>query len=190
MKARKRIENTEFIGFLKPNLLAEIKPYFGLGGFSFNQNIKDFEQVWTYSYFEKEIKNRLTFKLDKKYFFLNITTENNEIGFDIDLFTGKLSSITCGKGYKGKLDNGIGIGSSIKDALKKDSRLGYNLDTDWIDRTPFDGLIIYVPHKLQMKCWDNTSRGIELPDFEIEQIELIDLDFAKKFYGDGELVFE
>ena len=190
MKARKRIENTEIIEFLKPDLFAEIKPNFGLGGFNFNQNIKDYEQNWTYSFFEKEIKNGLNFKIDEKYFYLSINTENKEIQFDIDLFTGKLSSIICGNGYKGKLDNGIGIGSSIKDALKKDNSLGYNLDMDWIDRTPFDGLIIYVPQKLQMKCWECASRGIELPDFEIEQIELIDLDFAKKHYGDGELIFE
>ncbi|WCO03634.1 hypothetical protein [Psychroserpens ponticola] len=189
MKARKRIENIENIEFLKPDLLAEIKPNFGLGGFNFNQNIKDFEQNWTYSYFEKEIKNGLNFKLDENYFYLSINTKNNEIQFDIDLFSGKLSSIICGKGYKGKLDIGVGIGSSVKDALKKDNSLGYNLDTDWIDRTPFDGLIIHVPQKLQTKCWDCASRGIELPDFEIEQIELIDLDFAKEFF-EGELYFE
>lgn len=191
MKARKRIENTETLEFLKPDLFAEIKPNFGLGGFNFNQNIKDFEQNWTYSYFEKEIKSGLNFKLDENYFYLNVKTKNNEIQLDIDLFNGKLSSIICGKGYKGKLDIGvgIGIGSSVKDALKKDNSLGYNLDTDWIDRTPFDGLVIHVPQKLQTKCWDFASRGIELPDFEIEQIELIDLDFAKKFY-EGELYYE
>ncbi len=190
MKARNRIENTELIEFLKPNLLAEIDPDFGLGGFSFKQNIKDFEQIWTYSFFEKEIKNGLKFQLDEKYFYLNISTENNEVEIDIDLFNGKLCSITCGKGYKGKLDCGIGIGSSIIEAIKKDSSLGYNLDTDWIDRTPFDGLIIYVPYKLQMKCWDSASRGIELPDFKIEKIELMDLGFARKYFRDGELIFE
>ncbi|MEP3228007.1 MAG: hypothetical protein ABJN61_07935 [Flavobacteriaceae bacterium] len=190
MKGRKRIENTEFIEFFKPDLFAGIKPNFGLGGFNFNQNIKDFEQIWTFSYFEKEIKNNLNFKLDEKYFFLNVRTENREIEIDIDLFTGKLSSISCGKGYRGKLDNGIGIGSSIKEALKIDNRLGFNPDTDWIVRTPFDGLIIYVPHKLQMKYMDNVVSGTEIPDFRIERIELIDIEYAKKFYGDGELIFE
>ena len=189
MKARKRIENIETFKFLKPDLFAEIKPNFGLGGFNFNQSINDFEQNWTYSFFEKELKNGMSFKIDEKYFYLSVSTQNNEIQFDIDLFSGKLSSISCEKGYKGKLDNGIGIGSSINEALKMDSSLGYNLDTDWIDRTPFDGLIINVPQKIQMKCWDSTSRGIELPNFEIERIELIDLDFAKKIY-EGELYFE
>ena len=134
-------------------------------------------------------KNRFNFQLDEKYFYLNITSENNIIEIDIDLFTGKLSSIICRKGYEGKLDNGIGIGTLIKEVINRDSSLGYNLDTNWVNRTPFDGLIIYVPQKLQIKCWDNTSKGIELPNFKIEQIELIDLGFAKKFYGDGELIF-
>jgi hypothetical protein len=188
MRARKRIENNELIDFFNPNLQTEIKPDFGLGGFNFKQNIKDFEQLWTYSLFEKEIKNGLNFKLDTDNFYLIISTENKEIEVDIDLFTGKLSSIYCRKGYKGKLNNGIGIGSSIKDALKKDSSLGFNPDTDWIERMPFDGLIIHVPNEHKTKFMDNIVWGTETPDFKIEVIELIDMDVAKKFYEDGSLI--
>jgi hypothetical protein len=190
MKARHRIEDTENSKLLTPDLHAQIKPKFGLGGFNFNQNIKDFEQHWTSAFFGNNANNLMNFELDNEYFYLSVNSKHNEIQLDIDLFTGKLSSIRCGLGYKGTLQNGIGIGSSINDALKKDSRLGYNLDTDWIDRTPFDGLIIYVPKKLQMQCWDSASKGIELPNFEIEHMELIDLNFAKKIYKDGELIFE
>jgi len=105
------------------------------------------------------------------------------------LFTGKISSIKCKTGYSGTLGNGIGIGTNISKALEIDKSLGFNMDTDWIDRTPFDGLIIYVPKNLQMQCFDSASRGESLPNFKIETIELLDMEFAKKMYDD-ELFYE
>ncbi|AUP81199.1 hypothetical protein [Flavivirga eckloniae] len=185
MKGRKRIES---INSLQIDLSAVIDPKLGLGGFNFTQKISDFEIDWTNSFFEKA-ESCLNYEIDKKYFFLNISTTNREVELNIDLFTGKISSMICKKGYSGTLENGIGIGSNISKAFEIDKSLGFNMDTDWINRTPFDGLIIYVPKNLQMQCFNSASKGESLPDFKIETIELLDMEFAEKMYED-ELFFE
>ena len=101
MKARKNINiNNSF----KADLEAEINPTFGLGGFNFNQKIKDFEHILTAPIFNNNYK-ALNFELDGNYFYLSLWTKKKEIETEIDLFTGKITSITCRKGYKGKLNN-------------------------------------------------------------------------------------
>jgi hypothetical protein len=187
MKAISRHKNITIIEF---DLTAPIKPTVGLGGLSFTQTIKDFQGLLTNKSFEKDSIDNFNYTLDSKYFYLTITTKNKEIQIEIELFSGNINSIACNSGYKGKLVNDIGIGTPIKEMLAKDDNFGFNLDTDWFDRTPFDGLIIYPPIHLLDKCIDAAVSGSDYPDFYIETIELIDLDFAKEHFPEGQLTFE
>ena len=187
MKARNRQEKNTTIGF---DLTAPIKPLVGLGGLSFAQTLKDFEGALINKGLNDNSGDNFNYHLDSNYFYLTITTTNYEIEIQVDLISGKINSMTCTNGYIGKLDNGIGIGSSIKAALSKDETLYFNLDTDWFNRTPFDGLIIYAPNDIRDKCIDAAVYGTEFPDFNIQTIELIDLDFAKEHFSDGQLSFD
>lgn len=187
MKARSRQEKNTTINF---DLTAPIKPLVGLSGLSFAQTIKDFKSVLINKSLDDNSGDNFNYYLDSKYFYLTLTTTNYEVEVQIDLISGKIDSMTCSNGYVGKLDNGIGIGSSIKTALAKDATLYFNLDTDWFNRTPFDGLIIYAPNHVRDKCIDAAVYGSEFPDFNIETIELIDLDFAKEHFSAGQLDFK
>lgn len=187
MKAIRRFVNNPSIEF---NLRAPIIPLVGLGGLLFTQTIKDFQGALTNKNFGNGSLDNFDYSVDDKYFSLTIGTKNNEIGIEINLFTGRINSMICRKGYLGKLENDSKIGTSIKALLARDKHFGFNLDTDWFDRTPFDGLIIYPPPTLKDKCVDAAVRGTEYPDFKIEMIELIDLEFAKEHFPDGELTFE
>jgi len=186
MKAINRFENGSSIEF---DLTAPIIPLVGLGGCFFAQTIKDFRRALTNKSFGDESGN-FYYSLDEKYFFLTIGAKNKEIEIEIDLFTGKINSMICRKGYLGKLENEFGIGTSIKTILARDGNLSFNLDTDWFDRAPFDGLIIYVPPIFKDKCVDAAVMGTDYPDFDIEVIGLIDLDFAKEHFQDGQLTFQ
>jgi len=187
MKAIRRRENNTTIEF---DLIAPIKPSDGLGGLSFAQTIKDFQGALTNKTFDNNSFDNFDYSLDDKYFSLTLATKNKEIEIEMDLFSGKINSMTCRKGYLGKLNNDIGIGTSIKTVIAKDDSFGFNLDTDWFDRTPFDGLIIYPPLDLKDRCVEAAVNGTDYPDFDIETIELIDLDFAKEHFPDGQLTFE
>lgn len=159
-----------------------------MGGILFTQTLKDFQDALKQKSIIQSSED-FDYLIDDQYFALTISAKNKELKFEIDIFSGKVMSMICYKGYIGKLDNDIGIGTSIK-ALIKDERFGFNLDTDWFDRTPFDGLIVYPPLHLKDKCIEAALNGGDYPEFSIEKIELVDLDFAKEIFNDGTLTFE
>ena len=186
----KAISKRESLTKIQFDLSAPINPLVGLGGVSFTNTIKDFQEMLTSKSFINDNADNLEFSIDSKYFYLTITTLNKELGIEINLFNGRINSMTCRKGYLGRLDEDFGIGTSIKEALEKDKTLGFNLDQDWFDRIPFDGLIIYPPSNLIDKCIDAAVSGTDFPNFNIETIELIELSFAKEHFPDGQLTFE
>ena len=185
MKAIDKPKNNYSIKF---DLTAPIRPLIGLGGILFTQTIKDFEEPLINKSFDTKSFEHFDYSVDSRYFSLNIQTK--EIEIEINLFTGKICSMICRQGYLGRLENNVGIGTSIRAILDTDKNFGFNLDTDWFDRTPFDGLIIYPPIALKDKCVDAAVNGTKFPDFDIEVIELIDLEFAREHFPDGQLTFE
>ena len=186
MKALHKSGDIKTINF---DFKAPIQPNIGMGGIFFNQTIKDFQEALVNKSLDNSSFVNFKYSIDEKFFSLTITSIKDELEIEIDLLNGRINSMICYKGYLGLLNNEFGIGSSIKKVIKKDNNLGYNLDTNWFSRTPFDGLIIYPPFELEEKCFSAAIDGTEFPDFKIKSIELIDLEFAKKLFSDGQLTF-
>lgn len=92
--------------------------------------------------------------------------------------------MVCEKGYQGKLLNGFGIGSKISELIKAESNFGFDLDHSFFTRYPFDGLVIYPPAKLADKIYSATIDGKTIPDFKIETIEILSMDFAREHFKD------
>ena len=187
MKSWKKPESESILEF---DLAAPIKPPVGLGGFSFKQTLSDFQGALTNKTIDGSSGDNFNYIIDSHYFCLTISTKQEELKIELDLFTGKMISIACGKGYIGKLENDIGIGDSILEVLNKDKTLFFNLDTSWFNRTPFDGLILYPPNNMLDESIEAAVDGTAFPDFKIETIELIDMNFDRENFGDGQLTFE
>jgi hypothetical protein len=161
----------------------------GLGGVTFKNTIRDFESSWTLKFFDKEFPDSFEYSINDEYFYLTMNSKQKEMRIEIDLFSGKITSMSCSAGYLGKTNTNIGIGTSIKDAMMNDPKLSFNLDTNWFDRGIFDGLIIYPPADQVDNCVDAACSGTKFPNFKIDTIEILELSFAKKHFGDGTLVF-
>lgn len=168
------------------DLTADIIPGVGAGGVTFKNVIGDFEYILINP---KPNETNIVHQIDDKYFFMNFATKNGEFEIEVDLFTGKISSMSCAKGYRGKLTNGIGIGSSINDCIKSDLKIYFDLDHSFFVSHPFDGLVIYAPAKLVDSIWSAECDGKPIPDFRIETIEILDMDFAKEHFS-GTLIAE
>jgi hypothetical protein len=132
MKAISRPKNNHSIEF---DLSAPIRPLVGLGGILFSQTIKDFQSPLTNKSFGNKSFDSFEYAVDSRYFSLKIETKQIEI--EINLFTGKIYSMICREGYLGRLENNVGIGTSINRILETEKNFGFNLDMDWFDRTPF-----------------------------------------------------
>jgi hypothetical protein len=188
MKARTRIENQS--GLTTFDLAADIIPEVGAGGVTFKNVLTDFEYILTNKFLDKNIHSVIEHTLDNDYFYVTLQTNKSEFKIEIDIFTGKISSMVCGQGYKGKLINGLGINSKMSDLLKTDKNIGFDLDHNFFTRYPFDGLVIYPPIDLVDSIYSAmTVGGKTMPDFKIETIEILALDFAKKHFKDT-LFFE
>jgi|SRR5688572_3902930 len=182
MKARRRIENIS--GLTAFNLTADIIPEVGAGGVTFNNVLTDFESVLTNKTLDTNIHTAIEHKLDNKYFYLTLHAKDNQFKIEIDIFTGKISSMICGRGYEGKLLNGFGIGSKMSEFIKADNNIGFDLDHSFFVRSPFDGLVIYPPFELVDSIYSATVDGKAIPDFKIDTIEILEMDFAKEHFKD------
>jgi hypothetical protein len=180
MKARRRID--EISGLTQFDITADIIPKFGAGGVTFKNVLNDFEYVLTKGILNKKIHKDIEHSVDNEYLYLTLKTKNNEFKIEIDIFTGKISSMVCEQGYQGKLLNGFGIGSNMSEVIKADSNIGFDLDHDFFTRCPFDGLVIYAPVKLIDKIFTATVDGKTIPDFKIETIEILSMDYAKEHF--------
>lgn len=186
MKARINID--KIIGITEFDISTPILPKKGAGGITFENCISDFESVITANLFDNH-KTKINQEFDNKNIYLTLKSENEEFKVDIDLLNGKITSMTCNSGYKGKLLKEFGIGSKMSDLLKSDKTIGFDLDHEFYVRYPFDGLIIYAPDGLASKIFDATIEEKEIPDFEIKTIEIVEMEFAKKLFN-GTLFFE
>lgn len=92
--------------------------------------------------------------------------------------------MVCGQGYQGKLINGFGINSKMSELLKTDNNIGFDLDHSFFTRYPFDGLVIYAPIDLVDSIYSATVEGKTIPDFKIQTIEILSMDFAKEHFKD------
>lgn len=183
MKARRRIEKTK--GLTQFDITADIVPEIGAGGVTFKNVLTDFEYVLTNELLNKKnIQKVIEHTLDNEFLYLTLRTNNNEFKIEIDIFSGQISSMVCEKGYQGKLLNGFGIGSKISELIKAESNFGFDLDHSFFTRYPFDGLVIYPPVKLVDKIYSATIDGKTIPDFKIETIEILSMDFAKEHFND------
>lgn len=186
MKARINTEN--ITGFKEFNLEAEIIPGNGAGNISFKNTIVDFKSVITANLFDNH-KTKIKHIIDSKYIYINLSSERKEFEIDIDLLTGKIVSMMCRKGYKGKLLYNLGIGNKMSDLLKINKRMVFDLDHNFYVNYPFDGLIIYAPnYELAEEIFNATVENKIIPDFIIDTIEIIDMEFAKKHYK-GTLIY-
>lgn len=109
-------------------------------------------------------------------------SEKNEFEVNIDLLTGKINSLVCNIGYKGKLLNDIGIGSKMSELLQADNTISFDLDHSFYARYPFDGLIIYAPNKISEKIFNAEVYNSSIPDFKIETIAILEMEFAEKLF--------
>lgn len=186
MKARINIK--DITGIQEFNLEADIVPGNGAGNISFKNTITDFESVITASLFDNH-KTKIMHEIDSKNIYMSLSSEGKEFEVDIDLLTGKIVSMTCRNGYKGKLFMEFGIGNKMSDLLKVNKNIRFDLDHDFYVNYPFDGLIIYPPdYKLAEKIFNATVEGKAIPDFTIDTIVIIDMEFAKKMYS-GTLIY-
>lgn len=182
MKARRHIEN--IAGLITFDLTADIIPEVGAGGVTFKNVLTDFEYILSNKISEKNTHTVIEHKFDNDYFYLTLQTNDSEFKIEIDIFTGKISSMVCGQGYQGKLINGLGINSKMSELLKADNDIGFDLDHSFFTRYPFDGLIIYAPINLVDSIYSATVNGKTIPDFKIETIEILAMDFAKEYFKD------
>lgn len=186
MKARINIEKIN--GITEFDIYSHIIPENGAGGITFGNIIADFISVVTANLFDNH-KTKIKQEFDNNNIYLTLKSENEEFEVDIDLLNGKITSMTCNSGYKGKLLKEFGIGSKMSDLIKFDKTIGFDLDHDFYVRHPFDGLIIYPPLGLASKIFNATISKKEIPDFEIETIQIVEMEFAKKLFS-GTLFFE
>jgi hypothetical protein len=186
MKARRRIENQS--GLITFDLAADIIPEVGAGGVTFKNVLTDFEYILTNKLLNKNTNSAIEHKLDNDYFYVTLQTNKNEFKIEIDIFTGKISSMVCGQGYQGKLLNGFGINSKMSELLKTDNNISFDLDNSFFTRYPFDGLVIYAPIDLVDSIYSATVNGENIPDFKIQTIEILAIDFAKELFKDTLLI--
>jgi hypothetical protein len=186
MKARVNIKN--ITGIQEFNLEADIIPGNGAGNITFKNTVADFESVITANFFDNH-KTKIKHQIDNKYIYITLSSEKKEFETDIDLLTGKIVSMTCRNGYRGKLFKDFGIGNKMSDLLKANKNIGFDLDNNFYVNYPFDGLIIYPPnYELAEKIFNATVEEKNIPDFIIDTIEIIDMEFAKKIYS-GTLIY-
>ncbi len=161
-----------------------IEPKVGAGGLTFENNLADFEYLITSIILQNKVGSNIKFKFNTEMYYLTMHTLRNEIEVDFDLLTGRISSITCKKGYTGESAEGIRIGMKMTDVKNIDKSIGFDLDHSFYVRYPFDGLIIYPPNELTDTIYSaNVGIGIE-PDFNIEHIEILEWNFALKHFKD------
>lgn len=184
MKARINIEN--ITGIKQFNILANITGE-GAGGITFKDSIYDFESIITANLFDNH-KTKIVQEFDSKLIYLTLKSEKGEFEIHIDLLNGKIISMTCTHGYSGKLLNELGIGSRMSDLIKADKTIRFDLDHEFYVREPFDGIIIYAPNGLASKIFDAEISEKAVPDFQIDTIEIVEMEFAKKLFR-GTLFF-
>ena len=180
MKARRQIENIS--GLTNFDLTADIIPEIGAGGVTFKNVLADFEYLLTNNILDRNNHTVIEHKLDIDYFYLTLQTSDSQFKIEIDIFTGKISSMVCGQGYQGKLLNGLGIGSKMSEFIQADNNLGFHLDHSFFVKSPFDGLVIYAPVELVDRIYSATVDCKTIPDFKIETIEILSMDFAKEHF--------
>jgi hypothetical protein len=98
MKARRHIENIS--GLTTFDLTAHIIPEVGAGGVTFKNVLTDFEYILTNKLLDKNTHTVIEHKLDNDYFYVTLQTNKSEFKIEIDIFTGKISSMVCGQGYQ------------------------------------------------------------------------------------------
>ncbi|NMH24687.1 hypothetical protein [Flavobacterium solisilvae] len=186
MKARVNIEN--ITGIQEFNLEADIIPRIGAANISFKNSISDFEPVITANFFDNH-KTKIKHEIDSKNIYISLSSEKKEFEINIDLLSGKIVSMTCRKGYKGKLFKDYGIGNKMSELLNANKNIYFDLDHNFFVNYPFDGLIIYAPsYELAQEIFNATVEEKIIPDFIIEAIEIIDMEFAEKIYS-GTLIY-
>lgn len=177
MKARNNIET--ITGIKEFDLDADIIPEVGAGGISFKNTLKDFESVITANLFENH-STKIKHEVDSKYIFITLSSQKKEFKTEIDLLTGKIVSMSCSKGYSGKIFKEFGVGDKMSDFIKANPNIGFDLDHDAYVNHPFDGLMIYPPIQLRDKIMNAVVQGKAVPDFIIDSYEIIDMEFARK----------
>ncbi|MBP6303373.1 MAG: hypothetical protein KBB37_10610 [Bacteroidia bacterium] len=182
MKARRYIENVS--GLKAFDLTSDIIPEVGAGGVSFKNVLADFECILTKNLIERNSEASIEHLLDNDFFYMTIRTKGREFEIELDLFTGQISSMICREGYVGKLSGEFGIGSKMSEFIKADNNIGFDLDHSFFARSPFDGLVIYAPQKLVDSIYSATVDCKIIPDFKIETIEILSIDFAKEHFKD------
>lgn len=180
MKARRNPE--KILGLNTFDLITSIIPEVGAGGISFKNTIADFEDILTKKYFDTNYDTNIESKINIENFYLTLSTKGKEFEIEIDLFSGKINSMICRKGYVGKLINGFGIGAEMSEFIKADNYIGFDLDHSFFRRYPFDGLIIYSPIELVDSIYTADICGDKIPNFKIECIEILDIEFARKYF--------
>ena len=100
-----------------------------------------------------------------------------------NLITGIMNHISCGAGYKGAFNNILYPGIKAKGDFFVKNEFDFDLDLYWFSRYPFDGLIFYPPIELRDMCWDVAISSNAYPEFEVEEIILLNYEYALKQYG-------
>ena len=165
------------------DLAAPIIPGIGAAGITFEKVFADFEYTLAMHQFEVDDKTRITCRYDNFTFIIEDLA--GAFKLHIDAFSGKTTSMFCNKLYKGRFSNGYGIGSKMSALQAADNTWGFDLDHSIYVRYPFDGVIIYPPHHIVDAIYDANCGGDDpTPDFDIEAIEILEMNFARQRYAD------
>ncbi len=87
----------ELIAF---DLTAPILPGIGAGGITFVQTLLDFEYTLIHHRFEAGDNTRVKHSYDDQMFYLTVQNLDESFAIYIDVFTGKITSMFCGKAIK------------------------------------------------------------------------------------------
>jgi hypothetical protein len=151
------------------NLNAPIVPNKSMGGFDLQQHISHYVQdIKAFSNRDKDTLQDMSSVLIGQ-FAINYTFEN-QIILRFDIITGKLSLISALKGYKGKLFGNIGIGSTISEALKIESRLYYDEIDEGYYIEGVDGIGIFLDNSYADHNMMPDNKIIEISIFVKEML--------------------
>lgn len=147
------------------NKEAQIEPGKQLGGVQLHIHISEIKNWITYNFFLDNLDDIVVKAFNG--LFVEYKCLGGSISFVVNIITGKIDRIACFEGYRGKLNNRLGIGDSWRKLLE----FGYDLEIAYenLISNQLVGLEIPIPGK-----YEYVDYVKDLPDFEIKEIAVID----------------
>ena len=138
----------------------EINPNY-IGNICLEQPLESLQDVWKYGY-----KNGiLDIELSNNNFFLRLSFDESLI-ININLFKNKIAQISVLNNYLGKF-NGIGIGSTLGELLKKYPNIIYDNDENFFIIPEYKSVCFFFENPYEKEQLDNKVEEITLNSYEL-----------------------